>query len=877
MDNSSTIRAARMGREVRRGLLTVARLIGWTFFLLFTLALIGVCTTGIFAKIFLTYVDTSLRPTLAVNLDDYTMDQTSIIYYHDNTVEENGGWVEDQRLHGQENRIVVPYSEIPKAMVQATVAIEDERFYEHQGVDWRRTAGAVVNTLVGNRAVFGGSTITQQVLKNITEDNDPYINRKIREIFRALEFEKDHSKEEIMELYLNTIYFGKGCYGVQTAAQYYFGKDCRDLTVAECACLIAITNNPSRYGPMYNITIRLENADGTITETTPREENKRRQELILWQMYSPDVGLCYLTESQYLAAKAEELQFIERTGTAAELAAAQAAAEGKSQYNSWFVDQVIREVSADLAAAMNIEQDSALKLLYRMGYRIYTTMDPKVQAIADAVYLDRSNLDITSRDGQQIRSAITIMDPSTGNIVAICGDIGPKEGNLVWSFASDPHQVGSSIKPLTCYAPALEVGVITPATALDDYPVMKLEGSAWPKNTPAGYAGMTTVKNGVRVSKNTIAVRTLQLLGIENSFAFATEKLHLNLISNEQDAAHNDMALSPLAMGGLTRGLTTIEMAGAYGAIANSGVYNKPKTYLRVEDSQGRIVLDNTGPGETVMRETTAWFMTDMLVTAIESGNASPAKFDGMHIAGKTGTTTDNFDRYFVGYTPYYVASVWTGFKSNAQINYSGNPAVTMWKKVMEQIHAGLEDKPFEKPENDIVTVQVCQDSGLLATSACRNEVRGNRTITVEMEAGTEPTETCGIHVFRKWCRAGHCIATRNCPRSSTTSVGLMQLERKSYSGVYASDAAYTTSGVRTTCSVHYSGWSRPKTETSANTGGGSGGTSSGGGSSSGGSSSGGEASAPAPAPEPTPEPAPAPEPAPDTSFFPLEEPGNGI
>ena len=257
---------------------------------------------------------------------------------------------------------------------------------------------------------------------------------------------------------------------------------------------------------------------------------------------------------------------------------------------------------------------------------------------------------------------------------------------------------------------------------------MSYNDSPWPKNTPAGYGGMTTVKTGVRRSLNTIAVRTLQALGIENSYAYATEKLHLNLVPEDAD-------LSPLAMGGLTRGLSTIEMAGAYGAIANGGVFNKPRTYLRVEDSEGNVVLDNSPEGEVVMREATAYFMTDMLHSAVESGTATPAQFSGMHIAGKTGTTSDNFDRYFVGYTPYYVAAVWAGYKSNARINYSGNPAVDMWKKVMEKVHAGLEDKEFEKPATGIVTVQVCQDSGLLPGRACRAEVRGNRIISVEVES----------------------------------------------------------------------------------------------------------------------------------------------
>ena len=452
MDEQNTVRPRRRRRSFLRILFG---LIGRLIFTVFTLALVAACSGAIFGLIFMTYINETVRPNLAVNLEDYTIDQTSIIYYHDDSVQENGGWVEDQALHFQENRIIVPYEQIPIAMSQAAVAIEDHRFYEHEGVDWVRTAGAVINTFTGDRDTFGGSTITQQVLKNITNDNKPYINRKVREIFRALDFEKEHSKDEILELYLNTIYFGKGCYGVETAAKFYFGKDVSELSVAECACLIAITNNPSMYGPMYDITVKTRDENGELIESTPREMNKKRQETILWRMYDPEAGLCYLTEEQYKAAVAEELAFVERgRSTAADVAAAEAEAQGKSPYYSWYVDQVINDVSADLAEALNIETGAATNMLYSRGYRIYSAMDPKIQAIAEAVYKDRSNLSVTSRDGQPIRSAITILDPRNGNVAAIVGDMGEKTGDRVWSFANDPHQVGSSIKPLTCYVPA---------------------------------------------------------------------------------------------------------------------------------------------------------------------------------------------------------------------------------------------------------------------------------------------------------------------------------------------------------------------------------------------------------------------------------------
>ncbi|MBR3569884.1 MAG: transglycosylase domain-containing protein, partial [Oscillibacter sp.] len=333
-ENGSTRR-----RRRRSPLRIVGAIFGKIFFLIGTLCLIGVCTAGVFAMLFMTYVQKSLGPSLEVDPNDYTLNQSSIIYYHDDAVEENDGWVEYKILHDRENRILIKYDQMAPALGQAAVAIEDHRFYEHKGVDWKRTGGAVIMSM-GMRSSFGGSTITQQMLKNMTGSNQNTVNRKVTEIFRALEFEKNHTKEEILELYLNTIYFGMGCYGVQTAAQYYFGKDAIDLSVAECASIIAITNNPSMYGPMYNITVKTRDADGNVIESTPREMNKKRQENILYRMYDPELGLGFLTYEEYEAAKAEELHFVERTGSAEEMDAL----TGQSEFNSWFMDQVFNDV-----------------------------------------------------------------------------------------------------------------------------------------------------------------------------------------------------------------------------------------------------------------------------------------------------------------------------------------------------------------------------------------------------------------------------------------------------------------------------------------------------------------------------------------------------
>jgi len=756
------------------------------FFGLFTLILIGICTACMVAGIFMKYVDTTLTPALQVDADDYTMKLSSIVYYQDR---ETGNWVEYQTVHGRENRIWVDFKQMPDALWQAAVAIEDERFFQHEGVDWKRTAGATVNMFIGMRDTFGGSTITQQMLKNMTGDNKPYVNRKVREIFRALEFEKNYTKEQILELYLNMIYLGQGCYGVQTAAQFYFGKDVSELSVAECASLIAITNNPSLYGPMYDVTYTKD--DGTTV--TPRELNKKRQLNILKKMSEvgkegtvEDGKEPFITKEVYEAAKAEELKFTDGSTDAEDIVEK---ATGGIEIDSWFIDEVIRDVRDDLAEKYDISAEEALLRIYNSGYNIYTTLDPKIQEIAESVYEDRSNLDLTSRDGQPIRSGITIIDPYTGNIVATVGDMGPKEGNLLLNYATDRRQVGSSIKPLTVYAPAIEAGAVTPATTFDDYPV-RLEGdppSPWPHNSPDTYKGWTTVTDGIRRSVNTIAVQTLQSVGTVNAFAFATENLRLGLVSADMDE-------SPLGMGGLTYGLNTVEMAAAYAAFANNGIYNSPRTYVQVTDADGNVILENESESHVAMSETTAYLMNKMLVNAVNAGTGTQAKFKGMTIAGKTGTTSNNFDRYFVGYTPHYVAAVWTGYKYSAKISYSGgNPAITMWKLVMEQIHEGLENKSFAKPSSGLEKVTVCADSGLLCTDACYADVRGtSRAIEMEVAEGTAPTETCTLHVFKDYCTEGQCLATENCPAECVTQVGVLNHVRVDYNTVAAEGAEET-------------------------------------------------------------------------------------
>lgn len=755
------------------------------WFVVRTLLLVGILSGAMIAGIFMYYVKTTLTPALDINADDYTMNLSSVIMYENS---ETGNWEELQMIYGDENRIWVDYDQIPKTMWEAAVSIEDERFFGHHGVDWLRTARATTNLFFRTSSTFGGSTITQQLLKNMTHDDDNTVNRKVREIFRALEFEKKYSKEEILELYLNHIYLGQKCYGVQTAAQFYFGKDVSELSTAECASIIAITNNPSLYGPMSTVVITNKE---TGVRKTAREMNRDRQQNILKKM----LELGYLSQEEYDQAANEELKFTDGSVSAQELVAADNVEKSggtSTGINSYFVDKVILDVSEDFAKQLGITTGAARKRLYNGGYTIYCTVDPHIQEIAESVYQERANLDVTSSSGQELQSGITIVDPTTGNVKAMVGKVGTKQDNLGWNYAVGKRQCGSAIKPITVYAPALDAGVVTMASTFDDYPVRLLNDNPWPKNSPQGYKGWTTLSSGVANSVNTVAVQVIEKLGVKNSFDFATEKANLDLVAD-------DINTAALGLGGLTYGVSTEEMAAAFAVFANGGVYNSPRLYTKMEDSNGNVILDNETETHVAVKETTAYFMNQLLQGVMNGGTASRYKLSGMTSAGKTGTTSDNKDRYFVGYTPYYAAAVWCGYDKPKRISYSGNPAASMWQKVMQKIADEQENKSFTKPSSGLVKVTVCADSGLLATDACASDLRGSRVREVEVAAGTAPVEECSLHKFYDYCTEGKVLATPLCPAASVKPVALLDYTRVDYGpSIKADDDAYLIGSLQT-------------------------------------------------------------------------------
>lgn len=643
--------------------------------------------------------------TQEIDVDGYISNYSGQIYYFN---EEKGNYEELDRIYAKEKKIWVPILEMPEHLIEATIAIEDERFKEHNGVDWKRTIGATLTYMFNKDTGYGGSTITQQLIKNLTGQDDRSVPRKIKEIWNSMRLERKLSKDQIMELYLNTIYLSQGCNGVGAAAKIYFDKEASELSVAESAAIIGITQYPTRYDPFLN-----------------PEKNKEKQELVLKKMKE----LGYLNEEEYTDAVNEELKFDK--GNAA----------GNADYNTYFVDQVITDVAKDLEKEKKYDYETALKMIHSGGLKIYATIDPKIQKAMDEVYEDKNNF---GTKGEQ--SSMVIVDPYTGEVKAMAGGVGKKPGDFVLNRATmSPRQPGSSIKPISVYGPAVEAGIINPMTVIADE---KITIAGWsPVNYYSGFKGNMSVLQAVKLSTNTVAVKVLQELGVEKSYKFLSEKLGITtLVSKEvkNGKVVSDKNLPALALGGLTNGITTYEMAAAYGAFVNGGVYMQPHTYTKVMDSNGHTILENKSKGIVAMKKETAQIMCQMLSAVTSAGGTGvAAALPNVATAGKTGTTDDNKDRWFVGFTPYYVGAVWYGYDTPKNMSYlTSNPALKAWKMVMSKVHSSLPYKAFPGV-TATVDVSVCGVSGKLYTPNCL-DADGNSTEEIKSFKYHEvPTEQC--------------------------------------------------------------------------------------------------------------------------------------
>lgn len=760
----------------------------------------GVCMV-VFVGILGDYLENDILPNADAQLDNLLLDKTSYAYY----IDTHGNIQTLQKLHGDIKQEWVDYEDIPKDLIHAAVAIEDKRFFEHQGVDWITTAKACVNMFIGAKGQFGGSSITQQLIKNYFGDDDVTVQRKVLEIFRATELEKRYDKTVIMEYYLNIIYLGQRCNGVKSAAATYFGKELEHLTTAECAALISITNNPSLYNP-YRETL---DGDGK----TGMEQNKIRRTDTLWMMRN----LGYLEEEEYRAALDEDLVLkrgIDPEDKVADCPNETCAYHGKvgtfnkhedgkyycpvcgvvttigddasQEVYSYFMDTVLKDVAQALAEKNGVEWNSDTEELYleqisRAGYHIYTTLNMEVQEQVDKIYTDLSQIP-ADRSLQQLQSAMVVIDNRTGNIVAMAGGVGEKTVHFGLNRATGSKlQPGSSMKPLAVYAPAFELGIMTPATVIKDMPLYYTGEDAnnqrpFPYNDDRKYTYSQTILKGIQSSINAISANTLDTIGTGYSFDFAKNKFGLSTLVqqyvNAQGKHFSDEDIAPLALGAPTLGVTVRDMAEAYGTFANNGVRRTGRTFTKVYDSDGNLVLDNTQESEEILSAETVNYVNYCLSQAVAGGTGYEGRLPNMSVAGKTGTTASVKDRWFCGYTPYYTAAVWCGYDTPEVVSMvnGGNPATQLWKKVMEPLHKGKTNIPLYSTE-DMVQVNVCLDCGKLATDACTMDVRpkttnnGRVSDPVWVYEEDAPLDECECHVVVDFCESCNAVANDYCKK----------------------------------------------------------------------------------------------------------------
>ena len=742
-----------------------------------TVLLIGVVCAFSFAGVLGEYLESDILPDANLVLESFELAAPSTVY----CVNDAGQIQVLQELYASTDWKKADYEDIPKALINAAIAIEDKRFYEHQGVDWFTTIKAFANMFFGESTV-GGSSITQQLIKNITQDDSVTVQRKVQEFFRATLVEKNYDKKVIIEEYMNSIYLGQGSRGVRSAAEAYFGKELQTLTIAECASLISITNNPSLFDP-YNekeFMYAGEMMNGM-------QRNRHRQMLVLGEMLNQG----YITREEYDEAVAQELvlkrsiaeedrwiecsskscdyEGVRKTYKTAENtikcpqcgAVPEEVDDASQEVYSYFVDLVVQDVAKALAKRDGVTEwnknvwDRYLDLINSSGYSIYATIDPTVQAQVDKIYKDLNNIPKV-KNAEQLQSAIVVIDNSTGDIVGIAGGVGENKEHFGLNRASGSKlQSGSSIKPLSIYAPGFEQGTLTPATVIKDLPVTYEDGP-WPRNDNRKYSYSRTIYSGIEDSVNAVAANSLKKIGLNYGYEFAKDKFGLSTL------VEDDLQLSSLALGAQYRGVTVREMASAFATFANNGTYRTGRTWTKVYDRKGNVVLENTQESREVLSEKAVNYTNYCLTNAVQKGTGTAANFASGYVAGKTGTTSSARDRWFCGYTKYYTAAVWCGFDTPAKINLGYNPAVRLWRKVMEPLHKGLKNVKLYN-SSKMTTVTVCLDSSMLATDACKSDVRGDRTQSVMVYASDKPSSSCSKHVTLDFCASGDGVANEYC------------------------------------------------------------------------------------------------------------------
>ena len=706
----------------------------------------------------------------------------SFIIKNENSVVKDINDVTIAKLSGDENREIISISEMSPYLPKAFVSIEDERFYEHRGVDVKRTFAATAKYALSKigigSASYGGSTITQQLVKNATNEKSRTWERKVKEMARAYYIEDELSKDQILEQYLNLIYLGGNTYGVQVASNYYFSKNASELTLAESAFLAGINNSPERYKAFSD-------------EQEDKDRIKNRTLTVLAKMYElRNIKELEITEEEYNQAKQEVNEGLKFN-------------KGIIRQNiySYHTDAAIRQIAQELMEKNDWNYQFALTYIANSGLTIYTTQDSGIQKQMEEVFTN-SKHQMKSRktkdeNGEYVSSqaAMVLIDHKTGYVLATVGGLGEKTTSMGLQRATQsPRPTGSSMKPLAVLAPGIDSGVITAGTVFDDVPTSF--GGYSPKNSHRVYKGLLTVRYAIESSQNIPMVKGLQKVGIDKSIEFL-KSVGISTINDDKDKG------LAIALGGLTNGVSPLEMAGAYAAIANDGVYIEPTFYTKVVDSNNNVILESRQVSRTVMSSAAAYVVKEVLTQPVKSGTATVCRISNMSVAAKTGTTDADKDRWLCGFTPYYTAAAWYGYDEPEEIISSTNPAAKMWAEVMKPIHSTLDSKYFSSSRpNGVVTARICRCSGMIATDTCKEDPRGDRTYVEYFVRGTVPKDTCTCHVSVDICQDSGCLANEYCTNKVTKVFITRPDADKNTSWKSAGDRDYMLT-ITDTCTMH--------------------------------------------------------------------------
>lgn len=711
-----------------------------TFILVFIIVFIG----------FAIYINGQISKEIDLSLIRTGASSITKIYYFDRDNGEinleNAKELKEEEIFLQKSEWC-SYYDMPRNIKNAFIAVEDRRFFEHKGVDWLRTAKATLNYIFNfDKSGYGGSTITQQLIKNLTGDNKATPKRKLEEIFRAINLEKKLGKNEILELYLNVVYLSNNCYGVGAASELYFGKNVADLSLAECASLACIVKNPSKYDPYNN-----------------PENNLKRRNTVLSLMLEQGM----ITDDEYKEAVSEKVSINSSVKE-----------EKSSGVYSWYTEALIDDIVKDLINKYDLSKEGAYMMICKGGLNIYSAIDPEIQKRASEVFENYTSYILPQSDGSYPEASCVIIDPYTSDILALVGGKGKKSANRIFNRATNAKRpLGSVIKPLSVYAPAIENKIINYATVYDDTPILydETKNSYWPSNSPNVYRGLVNINYAIEHSINTVSVKTLNDLGIENSYNFLKDRYNFSL-------SENDKSEAPLALGQLTNGETLIKTANAYTAFANGGTICEPRTYLYVTDNYGNVLLSKETNSQRIFSKETASIMNIMLQNVVKNGTAKGAYVnnEGIEIAGKTGTSSNNMDKWFVGYSPYYVCGIWVGYDTPRSMSYSQNPAISYFNAIMPYAHKEKDNASLFL-SGDVVEAEFCVDSGKKPCDDCKLDPRLNRIQKGYFINGTQPQDICQLHKSVYIDSESGLLANEQTSYLSRRKIALIDYEREDF------------------------------------------------------------------------------------------------